>query len=78
MKICILIHLNIQSIKNKIDALLSLVSDCDILCFIETHLDANILNHDLFSIFRNCVWGGVLVYRTLLVQVGALTLSNKT
>ena len=40
-------NLNIKSIRNKEDALISLVSDFDILCFTETHLDANISNHVL-------------------------------
>ena len=32
-------QLNIRRIRNKIDDLISLVSDFDILCFTETHLD---------------------------------------
>ena len=32
-----IIHLNIRSIRNKVDLLLYLVQDSDILCFTETH-----------------------------------------
>nr|XP_022313371.1 uncharacterized protein LOC111118283 [Crassostrea virginica] len=70
-------HLNIRSIRNKIDALISLVSDFDILCFTETHLDDNILNYDLsfdgfdtiFRKDRNCFGGGVLVYASNSLSV---------
>lgn len=34
-----LIHLNVRSIRNKIDSLNTIVSDFDIACFTETHLD---------------------------------------
>ena len=32
-----IIHLNIRSIRNKVDLLMYLVQDSDILCFTETH-----------------------------------------
>ena len=65
-----ILHLNVRSIRNKIENLLFLTSEFDILCFTETHLDANILDRDLaiagFStIFRkdkNCFCGGVKIY----------------
>ena len=61
---------NIRSIRNKINALISLVSNFDILCFTETHLDDNILNRYLsfdgfdtiFRKDRNCFGEGLLVY----------------
>ena len=69
-------NLNIKSIRNKEDALISLVSDFDILCFTETHLDANISNHDLSfdgfdTTFRKIriFWGGVLVYISSIIIV---------
>lgn len=33
------LHLNIQSIRKKIDSLMYLLHDFDILCFTETHLE---------------------------------------
>ena len=42
------IHINIRSIKNKIDSLLYLVQNFNILCSTETHLDTNISNDSLF------------------------------
>ena len=56
--------------RNKIKNLLFLTSEFDILCFTETHLDANILDRDLaiagfstiFRKDRNCFGGGVMVY----------------
>lgn len=41
-----ILHLNIRSIRNKIDSLMYLVHDFDILCFTETHLDINVLNEN--------------------------------
>ena len=41
-----ILHLNVRSIRNKIENLLFLTSEFDILCFTETHLDANILDRD--------------------------------
>lgn len=63
-------HLNIRSIRNKLDGLLSLVSDFDVLCFTESHLNSSILDRDLFidgfnTIFRkdrNSFGGGIIVY----------------
>lgn len=43
-----ILHLNIRSIRNKIDSLLYLVQDFDLLCFSETHLDTHVTNESLF------------------------------
>lgn len=40
-------HLNVKSIRNKVEYLLYLVLDFDILCFTESYLDANILDKDI-------------------------------
>ena len=37
-----ILHLNIRSIRNKLDFILDNFSDFNILCFTETHLDANV------------------------------------
>lgn len=42
-----IIHLNVRRIRNKIDSLNAIVSDFDIACFTETHLDHNISNNDI-------------------------------
>lgn len=63
-------HLNIRSIRNKIDLFLNLVTDFDILCFTETHLDTNISNDNIaiegfntvFRKDRNAYGGGVIIY----------------
>ena len=65
-----IVHINIRSIRNKIDSLLYLVQDFDILCFTETHLDTNISNDNLciegynscFRKDRNSYGGGVMIY----------------
>ena len=40
-------HLNIRSLRNKIDSLNAIVSEYDIVCFTETHLDNKIANDDI-------------------------------
>lgn len=65
-----IMHINIRSIRNKIDSLLYLVQDFDVLCFTETHLDVNISNDSLniegyktsFRKDRNSYGGGVMIY----------------
>lgn len=65
-----ILHLNIRSIRNKIDSLMYLVHDFDILCFTETHLDSNVLNENLFmegfnNMFtkdRNCYRVGIMIF----------------
>lgn len=65
-------HLNVRSIRNKFDQFLSLVSDYDILCFTESHLDSNIMNDEIsidgfntiFRKDRNSYGGGVIIYLT--------------
>ena len=42
-----IIHLNIRSIRNKLDYLNTFIHDFDIACFTETHLDSSILDDDL-------------------------------
>lgn len=63
-------HLNIRSIRNKLDSLLSLVSDFDVLCFTESHLNSSILDQNLciddfitiFRKIRNSFGGGIIMY----------------
>ena len=43
-----IIHLNIRSIRNKIDYIKDSLADFDILCFTETHLNHDISNEELF------------------------------
>lgn len=65
-----LLHLNIRSIRNKIDSLMYLVHDFYILCFTETYLDSNASNENLFiegfnNMFRkdcNCYGGGIKIF----------------
>lgn len=66
-----ILHLNIRSIRNKIDYIKDHFLDFDILCFSETHLDMQISNESLFlsDIYnepfrkdRNSHGGGVMVY----------------
>ena len=42
-----ILHLNIRSIRNKLEYVKDNLSDFDILCFSETHLSDNVLNSDL-------------------------------
>ena len=42
-----ILHLNIRSIRNKLEYVKDNLSDFDILCFTETHLSDNVLNSDL-------------------------------
>ena len=74
-------HLNIRSIRKKIDSLISLVTDFDILCFTETHLDASILDQNvsfegfdtIFRKDRNSFGGGILVYISNSLSVNRRT-----
>ena len=43
-----ILHLNIRSIRNKLDFILDNFSEFNILCFSETHLDNNVLTEMLF------------------------------
>ena len=43
-----ILHLNIRSIRNKLEYVKDNLSDFDILCFTETHLSDNVLNSDLY------------------------------
>ena len=43
-----ILHLNIRSIRNKIDYIKDNLLDFHILCFNETHLDQQIMNDSLF------------------------------
>ena len=70
-------HLNIRSLRNKIDSLNAIVSEFAIVCFTETHLDNKIANDDISldgfsSIFRkdrNAYGGGVIIYSSNNVRV---------
>ena len=64
-------HLNIRSIRNKLNYVTDHLSDFDIMCFTETHLDGNIANSDLIiDVHESCIYrkdlnshsGGLLVY----------------
>ena len=63
-------HLNVRSIRHKIQQLISTALDFDILCFTESHLCNNIRNEDIaidgfntiFRKDRNAFGGGVLMY----------------
>ena len=64
-------HLNIRSISNKIEFISDFMSDFDILCFSESHLDRTILDADLTfdthesSIYRQDMTshsGGLIAY----------------
>ena len=66
-----IVPLNIRSIRNKIDFIHDHLSDFDIMCFTETHLDNTILDSDQLvdthdsTIFRHDLTahsGGLLVY----------------
>ena len=64
-------HLNIRSIRNKLNYVTDHLSDFDIICFTETHLDGYIANSDLIiDVHESCIYmkdlnshsGGLLVY----------------
>ena len=65
-------HLNIRSVRNKVDFLESFTDDIDILCLTETHLDPSVPDSDLLltnfsTIFRkdrNAFGGGVMIFST--------------
>ena len=65
-----ILHLNIRSIRHKLDFLKDISDDHDILCFSETHLDQNIEMSEVFidgfnepfRKDRNSSGGGVLIY----------------
>lgn len=65
-----ILHLNIRSIRTKLEYIKNQFLDFDILCFTETHLDDTVLSSDIhlaqsFDILRkdrNCHGGGILVY----------------
>ena len=63
-------HINIRSIRNKLSQIYDDISDFDILCFTESHLDCNVTNtelmldhfHSPFRRDRNSFGGGIIVY----------------
>ena len=63
-------HLNTRSIRNKLESILDVCDEYDILCFTETHLNDNVPTSDLkingfnkmFRKDRSCHGGGILVY----------------
>ena len=64
-------HLNIRSLRNKIDDIVHIVEDFDIVCFTETHLDQRVpinnlvipgFNSNPFRLDRNTYGGGIMVY----------------
>ena len=66
-----IIHSNIRSIRNKLEFIKNNLLDFDVLCFMESHLDANIDSESLllsdvydspYSKDRTNHGGGILVY----------------
>ena len=65
-----ILHLNVRSIRNKLEDITSLFEDFDILCFTETHLnnvitteDLKLLEYDtMYRKDRNEHGGGVMIY----------------
>ena len=64
-------HINIRSLRNKVDYLSDIASDYDIVCVTETHLDEYVLNSDIYiegfypdpiRVDRTCHGGGILIY----------------
>ena len=43
-----ILHLNIRSIRNKLEYINENLIDFNVLCFTETHLDVNVNNEDIF------------------------------
>lgn len=74
-------HLNIR---HKIQSLETFVSDFDILCFTETHLDSNACDNDILldgydTIFRrdrNSHGGGIFLFPLNIKLLDVLTLNN--
>ena len=72
-----IMHLNIRSIRRKIDFLESFTDDVDILCLTETHLDPSIKDCDIsITNFqqihrkdRNSFGGGVIVYSSINLNI---------
>ena len=72
-----ILHLNIRSIRNKIDSVKHLIQDFHILCFTETHLDPNVLDghvliegfKNIFRRDRNSFGGGVMIYVSNCLKV---------
>ena len=71
LKVISIAHLNIRSIRNKLELLFTDLSDHDILCFTETHLDDKVSDSYLlnecsnFTLYRRDLSahsGGVVVY----------------
>ena len=71
-----IIHLNIRSIRNKIEDLYKIVNEFDIVCFSETHLDNNVTNEQInkegFSQIirkdRNWYGGGIAINLSNSIQ----------
>ncbi len=66
-----ILHHNIRSLRNKIDDIVSIVDEYDIVCFTETHLDHTITNDNIvlpgfnpvpFRLDRNSRGGGIILY----------------
>ena len=65
-----ILHLNVRSIRHKLECISDISDDYDVLCFSETHLDDTINSPDIllegfntpFRRDRTCRGGGLLVY----------------
>ena len=53
-------HLNIRSVRHKIDCKESVSNEADIICLTETYLDQNVSNYDIFIEGRNNSGEGLL------------------
>ena len=82
-----ILHLNVRSIRNKLDDICNYLEDCDIACFSETHLDYSISSgdiwidnyHEPYRKDRNNRGGGLLVYiKSCLMAKRRTDLENDT
>lgn len=73
-------HLNVRSIRNKLDYIEDIAGEYDVLCLSESHLDDQVHTDDLllqgfhspFRLDRNFAGGGVIIYVNNLLKVDRL------
>ena len=82
-----ILHLNIRSIRNKLKYISETLSDNDILCFTESHLDERVTDTHLLSECSNCNLyrrdvtahsGGIVVYVSIYLFERRLDLESPT
>ncbi|CAG2243737.1 unnamed protein product [Mytilus edulis] len=70
-------HLNIRSMRNKVDYVENISNEADVICLTETHLDENIKNEDIliegynrdpYRKDRNSSGGGIIIYISKFIQ----------